>query len=105
MYCPICAGEAERFSLNVKCGRTGFKFALAVGQSLSRAAQAARPFTGEPRKAGSVDYLCCPNCTADLEEYDARDRRLECGQCGFRLSTRDHLELYEDRAHHAAREE
>jgi hypothetical protein len=64
--------------------------------------QSVAPGNGSPRKPAIADYLSCPNCTTELEDYDDRQRRLECPSCHLRLTTEDQLELMEKKEWHGA---
>jgi hypothetical protein len=99
MYCPICADQLIQQSMNFECA-SGRGFSSRLGYSIQRAVHSVSPSTQPPRAVGLAQYLSCPNCTAELEEYDDRVRRLQCPACGLRMSTEDQLELMDDRRYH-----
>lgn len=99
MYCPICADRIVQTSIDFECAR-GRRLSSRLGYSLQRAVQSVAPSQQPARDVALAQYLSCPNCTAELEEYDDEVRRLECPSCGLRLSTEDQLELMEDKQHH-----
>ena len=98
MYCPICAAEVHQSSMNFGCPSRSLSSRL--GYSLQRAVQSVSPSSHPPREVALAQYLSCPNCTVELEEYDDRVRRLQCPACGLRMSTEDQLELMDDKQHH-----
>lgn len=104
IYCPLCSGEIVRSSLQFECLKAGRRLDPALGHSLHRAVHSVDA-PAEVSEAGAVEYLCCPNCKTELDEYDDRERRLQCPRCGLRLSTRDQLALMEARAHHDPNED
>lgn len=92
LYCPICADEIEWRINEFRCS-TGSRFSAKLGNAIKNAVYGVEPAISAPRKPLLAPYLWCPNCTAELEEYNDKQRRLRCAVCSLELSALEHFEL------------
>src|SRR5204863_4272261 len=84
ILCPICASDVEWRVNDFRC-TVGPRFSSKLGNSIKNAVYSVKPPSREPRKPSLAPYLWCPNCAAELEEYNDKQRRLKCGNCSLEL--------------------
>ncbi|RCW73827.1 hypothetical protein DES41_102141 [Pseudorhodoferax soli] len=103
LHCLICAAPIEQRGsnrFNCSAGVRGGGYSPRLGFSIRRAVYSVDTPKEPPRQPSMAPYLWCPNCTAELEDYDGRERRLQCASCGLRLPATDQQELLEIRQDH-----
>jgi hypothetical protein len=97
IYCPICASECEqRMRHEVSCGH----FSARLQGAIRAAVYGVDPPKTSPRKPELAEWLWCPNCTAELDEYDEVGRFLRCPHCALHLRGVSLVELLEAKEDH-----
>lgn len=97
LHCPICADKIEWTPTNFVCEQND-RLSPRLGNEIRHAVYALPAPTTPSRAPGLAPFLWCPNCTAELEDYDDRQRKLKCGACGLTLKAVDYAELMEVKA-------
>ena len=102
LFCLICASPIEERAGRFSCtgAESGGGYPPPLGYSIRRAVYGVDAPATAPRSPEIAPYLWCPNCTGELEDYDGRDRRLQCSRCGLMLPATDQLPLSEIKADH-----
>jgi hypothetical protein len=100
IYCPICASECKQpMGRQVQCPKWG-GFSAQLQGSIRAAVYGVDPPANAPRESGLGDWLWCPSCTGELDEYDDVGRFLRCPQCGLHLRGISLAELTELKEEH-----
>ncbi|WP_162594137.1 hypothetical protein [Variovorax sp. PBL-E5] len=104
LYCLLCASPIEERTGRFACTALldplqveSHHYSSKLGYSIRRAVYGVDAPTAPPRAPEVAPYLWCPSCTGELEDYDDRERRLQCVSCGLRLPATDQMELLEIR--------
>lgn len=99
LYCPVCANEI-RWRINAFDCNAGARFSAKLGNQIKNAVHSVERLTTPVRAPQIASYLWCPNCTAELEEYNDRQRHLRCLACSLELPALAHFELMEIKKSH-----
>jgi hypothetical protein len=99
LFCPVCASDIRWRPNEYEC-IAGASFSSKLGNSIKNAVYGVDAPTAMPRKPSIAPYLWCPNCTAELDKCNDRQRRLKCSQCSLELPVLTHFELMEIKKFH-----
>jgi len=100
LFCPICASPIAWRINEFRCTATETPFSAALGSAIKNAVFDVDAARTKPRAPMEAPYLWCPSCTAEVDGYDGRDKRMRCSVCPCTLPALHHFELMEIKEWH-----